>query len=442
MTTPTTHRHDREADRPELKLARAGSLAAEAEECLSTDHLKEAVASIRERRGPGSEFLGWLDLPGVAKTEVDELRAVAEELRTEVDTLVVVGIGGSYLGARALLDALHWQRRRSASPEILFAGHHLEASAITELLEILEDREFAVNVISKSGTTTEPAIAFRLIRDLLHRRHGPQGAARRIIATTDAKAGALRRLAAQEGYRCFVIPEDVGGRFSVLSPVGLFPLAVAGVDVETLLGGARQQLDRCLHAPEAEVHAIRYAAYRHCAFRRGLAVEVLASFHPSLHQLAEWWKQLFGESEGKEGLGLFPTAVDYTTDLHSLGQALQDGPRILLETFLRADRTEAGPILPHAKEDLDGLEYLAGRSVGEINATALEAVAEAHETGGVPVAEIVIDDLREGSLGGLLAFFEFACAVSGRLLGVNPFDQPGVEAYKLNLFRRLGRPGS
>jgi glucose-6-phosphate isomerase len=426
---------------PSLDLGRAGDLANATEQCVESPELAAAVASIRERRGLGHEFLGWLDLPERSRGEMMGLRESAAQLRSEIDTLVVVGIGGSYLGTRAVLDALRWKLWKEDGPELLFAGHHLEGSALEELLSSLEGREFAVNVISKSGTTTEPAIAFRLLREQMDRDYGQEKAVRRIVATTDATRGALRTLADEEGYRSFVVPDDVGGRFSVLSAVGLFPLAVAGVDIADLLDGAVQQMAHCLEAEVSEIEALRYAAYRHCAYTNGAAVEVLASFHPSLHHLAEWWKQLFGESEGKDAKGLFPAAVDYTTDLHSLGQAMQDGPRMLMETFLRIRLAAPGPTLPSSPRDLDGLEYLAGRSVGDINATALDAVAEAHRAGGIPVAELLIDDLEEPSLGSLLAFFEFSCAVSGRLLGVNPFDQPGVEAYKVKLFRLLGRPG-
>jgi glucose-6-phosphate isomerase len=419
---------------------RLGRLHADAERIVGDPAVAEATRSIRERRGLGHDMLGWLDLPA-RRDDLPRLLDTTARLREEIDTLVVVGIGGSYLGARAVLEATAWSRADDPGPRVFFAGHHLEAHELGALLRALEGREVAVNVISKSGTTTEPAIAFRLLRKQLEDTYGPEKAARRIVATTDAERGALRTLAQQKDYATFAVPDDVGGRFSVLSPVGLVPLAVAGCDVEALLDGARDEFARCLEGEPADVPAVRYAALRHAAYLQGSAIEVLASFFPSLHQVAEWWKQLFGESEGKQGRGLFPAAVDYTTDLHSMGQYLQDGRRLLLETFLDVAEPPKGPAIPSDRDDLDGLEYLAGRDVAAVNREALPAVADAHASGGVPCQVVTLPDLGEGSLGSLLAFFEFAVAVSGRLLGVHPFDQPGVEAYKTNLFRRLGKPG-
>jgi glucose-6-phosphate isomerase len=412
-----------------------GPVAEAAALAIESDRVVEAVQSIRDRRGAGSDFLGWLDLP-FADPGVEDL---AKELQGEIDTLIVVGIGGSYLGARAVLEATSW--RRQSGPRVLFAGHHLEAHALQQIVDAAGEGEVAVNVISKSGTTTEPAIAFRLLREKLEREYGKDKAARRIVATTDRERGALRTLATQKGYRTFVVPDDVGGRFSVLSPVGLFPLAVAGCDVAALLRGAAAEASRCLESDLVENPAVRYALQRDLALADGARVDVLASFHPSLRMIAEWWKQLFGESEGKEGRGLFPASVDYTTDLHSLGQYLQDGTRMLIETFLDVASPPPGPVVPTSEDDLDGLDYLAGRPVADINRVALPAVEEAHRSGGVPTQTLEIADLTEESLGSLIFFFEFAVAVSGRLLGVNPFDQPGVEAYKANLFRRLGKPG-
>ena len=327
-------------------------------------------------------------------------------LRKEIDTLVVVGHRRQATwGARAVLEATAWNRE--GGPRVFFAGHHLEAHELTRLLASLEGREVAVNVISKSGTTTEPAIAFRLLRKHLEDAYGPEKAARRIVATTDGQRGALRTLSEQKGYTTFVVPDDVGGRFSVLSPVGLLPLAVAGCDVTALLDGAAAEAKRCLHDDPSTVPAVRYAALRHAAHLQGSAVEVLASFFPSLHMIAEWWKQLYGESEGKQGRGLFPAAVDYTTDLHSMGQYLQDGRRILLETFLDVEDVPSGPTIPSDSDDLDGLEYLAGRHVAAVNREALPAVADAHVSGGVPCQVITLPDAGEASLGSLLYFFEF-----------------------------------
>ena len=423
-----------------LSTERLGRLHEEASRIVSAPEVAAACASIRQREGRGAEFLGWLDLP-TDRGDLPRLLEVAGRLREEIDTLVVIGIGGSYLGARAVHDATAHARRGAKHPRVLFAGHHLEGHALQEVLDACDEGEVAINVISKSGTTTEPAIAFRLLREKLESRYGEEKAARRIVATTDRERGALRTLTEEKGYDSFVVPDDVGGRFSVLTPVGLFPLAVAGCDVEALLDGAAAEARRCLEDEIADVPAVRYAALRHAAYLSGTAIEVLASFHPSLHNVAEWWKQLFGESEGKQGRGLFPAAVDDTTDLHSMGQYLQDGRRILLETFLAVNEPPAGPEIPSDSSDLDGLEYLAGRSVAEVNREALHAVADAHRDGGVPNLTVTLPDMSEGSLGSLFFFFEFAVSVSGRLLGVNPFDQPGVEAYKTNLFRRLGKPG-
>ncbi len=420
--------------------------------------LAAAIASLRQRAGPGADALGWIDLPHHrAREQQDEHRRLLEcarRLRGEIDTLVVIGIGGSYLGARAVLEASQHRldydakrAKRPLGPRVVWAGHHLEGSYYHDLLEGLRGREVAVNVISKSGTTTEPAVAFRLLRRALEEQYGPQKARGRIVATTDARKGALRTLAGRMGYETFIVPDDVGGRFSVLTPVGLLPLAVAGVDVDALLAGAAAEAQRCAGADPANVAdvtaipAVRYAAARYVLSLQGFAVEVLASFHPSLHYVAEWWKQLFGESEGKRGRGLFPAALDFTTDLHSMGQYMQEGRRFLLETFLEVRGAPEGPAIPAQGEDLDGLEYLAGRPVGAVNAQALAAVAQAHGDGGVPSMTVTLPALEEAALGSLLYFFEYAVAVSGRLLGVNPFDQPGVEAYKTNLFRLLGKPG-
>lgn len=407
----------------------------------SPGDLEAAVESIRRREGPGHEMLGWLDLPRRRDEELDRIRDVSARLDDEVELMVVIGIGGSYLGARAVLEALEPSLHGESRPLVLFAGHHLEASAYHRLLSALDGREVAVNVISKSGTTTEPAIAFRLLRAKLEKLYGKKKARTRILATTDARHGALRSLADEEGYESFVVPDDVGGRFSVLTPVGLLPLAIAGVDVDALLDGAAAEAERCHSVTALDLPAARYAAIRHALYAQGCRIEVLASFYPSLHSMAEWWKQLFGESEGKSGKGLFPAAVDYTTDLHSLGQYLQDGQRILLETFLDVERPLPGPVIPKEEIDLDQLNYLAGRPLSEVNRLALAPVADAHHAGGVPSVTLRIPEVSAASVGSLLFFFEYAVAVSGRLLGVNPFDQPGVEAYKANLFRALGKPG-
>jgi glucose-6-phosphate isomerase len=383
-------------------------------------------------------MLGWLDLPIAPADELQKISDCAERLRDELEALVVVGIGGSYLGTRAVLDAL----APASGLELHFAGHHLEASAYDRLLRQLRGRRWGIQVISKSGTTTEPAIAFRLLRSALESEVGAATARRRIVVTTDAQRGALREMVRRDGYESFVVPDDVGGRFSVFSPVGLLPLAVAGVDPAALLAGAARLRTLCLGAEADLSWPVQYAALRHALAQNAIAVEILASFQPSLAQVAEWWKQLFGESEGKGGQGLFPASLIYTTDLHSLGQYVQDGRRMLLETFLVVEAATAGTSVPAAPDDLDGLGYLEGRSLAEINRLAFDAVADAHAAGGVAVLSLHLPRLDTVCLGELLFGFEFAVAVSARLLGVNPFDQPGVEAYKQRLFAILAKPGA
>jgi glucose-6-phosphate isomerase len=414
------------------------------------DAMEPAVAAVAEEladgTSPGADFLGWLDLPSrISDDELAAIEAEAERVREFADAWVVVGIGGSYLGARAVLEALGGPAE--GAPEVLFAGTGLCSAGLAATLKRLEGREFGVGVISKSGTTLEPAVAFRILRALLVEKHAAGGAARRITAITDRSRGALRTLADEEEYCSFVIPDDVGGRFSVLTPVGLVPLAVAGVDVRALVRGAREMQEVCDAAPFAENPAHRYAAVRHGLYGKGFPVEMLSSFHSGLSQLQEWWKQLFGESEGKAGGGIFPASAVYTTDLHSLGQYLQDGRRDLQETFLAvrnaADElvVPADPGGPESGRDLDGLDYLAGRSLDEINWKAFEGTRNAHLEGGVPCTTIEIDRVTPGTVGALIYLFEKAVAVSGRLLGVNPFDQPGVETYKREMFRLLGKPG-
>ncbi len=410
------------------------------------DALEPAVAAaaqeLADRTSPGADFLGWLDLPSrITKDELAAVEAEAERVQEFADAWVVVGIGGSYLGARAVLEALGGPA--DGAPEILFAGTGLCSADLQHTLDRLADREFGVGIISKSGTTLEPAVAFRMLRALLVKKHAGAGAARRITAITDAARGALRTLADQEGYHDFVIPDDVGGRFSVLTPVGLVPLAVAGVDVRALVKGAREMQKVCDKAPLRENPAHLYAAVRHGLYGKGFSVEVLSSFHSGLRQLQEWWKQLFGESEGKGGAGIFPASAVYTTDLHSLGQYLQDGRRELQETFLAVRRAAEDLAVPAdpGGSDLDGLDYLAGRPLDEINWKAYEGTRNAHLEGGVPCTTIELKRITPETVGALIYLFEKAVAVSGRLLGVNPFDQPGVETYKREMFRLLGKTG-
>ena len=397
--------------------------------------------------GAGNDFLGWVHLPSsITDAELAAIEEQAARLRDRAEAVVCIGIGGSYLGARAVLEALSDPfaalRPRREGPAVLFAGQNLSEEYTAALLDALKERSFAVIVISKSGTTTEPAIAFRLLRAELERRYGKQGAAERIVAITDRARGALKTLATQEGYATFVIPDDVGGRYSVLTPVGLLPLAVAGIDIRALVRGA-VELERATaeDTPFDENPAARYATVRNLLYAEGKKIEILGSYEPALQYLNEWWKQLYGESEGKEGRGIFPASVTLTADLHSMGQYIQQGERILFETIVSvaepAHRVEVGS----DAENLDGLNFLAGRRISEVNRMAELGVQLAHVDGGVPNLRIEIPRIDARTVGALLYFFEKACGISGYLLGVNPFDQPGVEAYKKNMFALLGKPG-
>ncbi|MDH7514755.1 MAG: glucose-6-phosphate isomerase [Bacteroidota bacterium] len=399
----------------------------------------EARRRLIDRSGPGRGFLGWLDLPETIESHVSDIVETAGRLREETDVLVVIGIGGSYLGARAVIEACGGGTR--GFPRIRYAGHHLSGKYLASLLDELEGRRVTVNVISKSGTTTEPAIAFRVLKQWMENRYGRREAAKRIIVTTDPSKGPLRELASKEGYKTFPIPEDVGGRFSVLSAVGLFPIASAGHDVRALLEGARWMRSCFLRDEGGEAPSFRYAAARTALAAVGKRVEVLAVFEPELGMVAEWWKQLFGESEGKQRKGLFPSSVVYTTDLHSLGQYIQEGTPILFETFLRAESAGGDLVVPPLDGDSDGLQYLAGRGLSWINRKAWEGTALAHRAGGVPVMTISVAGLSCFEVGALLYMFQAAVAISGYAIGVNPFDQPGVEAYKRNMFALLGKPG-
>jgi glucose-6-phosphate isomerase len=393
------------------------------------------LRSLVRREGTGARMLGWLDLPRTPRSETLKIVEEAKRIQDENDCLVVIGIGGSYLGARAAIEAL----AEDAPFPVLFAGINLSPEYHERLLGRLEKSRFALCVISKSGTTLEPAIAFRILREKLLARFGARDARKRIVAITDRDAGALRKMASKESWTTFPIPPDVGGRFSVLSPVGLFPCAVAGIDVGEMIDGAADALARFTR-DDARNDAVRYATARHMLHRKGIAIEVLSTFHPELSALCDWWKQLAGESEGKRGTGLFPASAVMSTDLHSLGQYLQEGPRNILETFLSAAGPRAGLTVPADEADLDGLNYLALKRLSEVNRTAFEGTREAHAAGGIPVLTIETEAVTPGSVGELFVFFEIAVAISARLLGVNPFDQPGVEEYKRRMFRLLGRP--
>ncbi len=400
---------------------------------------------IERRTGAGSDFLGWCDWPErIAAEEVERIGQLAEEIRKEADALVVIGIGGSYLGARAVIEALSHSFERelpSRKPAIYYAGHHMSGKYLSELADVLKGKSVMLNVISKSGTTTEPALAFRFLKDLMARIAPNTDFRIAIIATTDARKGSLKTLADQQGYRTFVIPDDIGGRFSVLTPVGLIPIAAAGISVEELLKGARDMSAMLKQTDLANNPAYFYAVIRHYMYTHGKAIELLSNFEPSLHYIAEWWKQLYGESEGKGHQSLFTASVDFSTDLHSMGQWIQDGVRNIFETFLIVDKPLAETKVPALPEDIDGFNFLAGRMFDFVNRTAYEGVALAHKEGQVPNLTVRIPELNAYYLGQLIYFFEKACAMSGYLLGVNPFDQPGVEAYKTNMFALLGKKG-
>lgn len=408
---------------------------------LSVRHLD----ALNTGTGQGNEFLGWLTLPEEMQNIAGRIEKIANHLRSISDTTVIIGIGGSYLGSKAVIEALsHNFRTLKNKPdhEIIFAGQNLDEDYLADLLEILEDRNYSIVVISKSGTTTEPAIAFRILKDNLEKKTGIAEAATRIVAVTDESKGALRQMAETNGYETFVIPDDVGGRFSVLTAVGLLPVALSGLDINELLKGAAamQELTRNNKKPETNI-ALIYAAARNLLLSSGKPVEILVNFTPRLHFFAEWWKQLYGESEGKEGKGIFPAAVDMTTDLHSLGQYIQDGQRILFETILSVKNPGKKVTIPHVIEDLDQLNYIAGKRLSEVSRNAEEGTILAHNDGNVPVIRIEIPELNEYFIGQLIYFFEIACGISGYILDVNPFDQPGVEAYKKNMFALLNKPG-
>ncbi len=394
--------------------------------------------------GAGNDFIGWVDLPvNYDKDEFARIQAAAAKIRSDSRALVVIGIGGSYLGARAVVELLkspNYNALPKDTPDIYFAGNGISSDAVTEILTMIGDRDFSVNVISKSGTTTEPAIAFRIFKAALEKKYGVEGAKGRIYATTDKQKGALKTLASREGYESFVVPDNVGGRYSVLTAVGLLPIACCGIDIEALMQGAQRERAETLEQGVDSV-AVQYAMSRQALLNGGKSIEILAAYEPSFRFMAEWWKQLYGESEGKEGKGIFPASVDLTPDLHSMGQYMQQGQRILQETVVFFDRARTTVAVPSDEENLDGLNYLAGRAMHEINEKAMQATKAAHISGGVPVTEIRLPAITEEAVGALIYFFEFACGVSGYMQGVNPFDQPGVEAYKKNMFHLLGKPG-
>ena len=408
-----------------------------------------ALRALHAGSGKGSDFLGWLHLPtSISAADIADVQATAAKLSAGAEVVVVIGIGGSYLGAKAVIDALSHtfdalqDKSKRKAPLVLFAGQNIGEDYLAELMEILQGKSVACIAISKSGTTTEPALAFRIIKSFLEQTYGKNEAKNRIVAITDKSRGALRTMADKEGYKTFAIPDNIGGRFSVLTPVGLLPIACAGIDVAALVQGAvEMEKSTGANVPFEENIAAQYAALRNALYAKGKKVEVLANFNPKLHFVAEWWKQLYGESEGKDGKGIFTASVDFTTDLHSLGQYVQDGERMLFETVLSVATTKHRLTVPPDEDDLDGLNFLAGRRVDEVNRMAELGTQLAHVDGGVPNIRLELSDLSEYTLGELMYFFEKACGISGYMLGVNPFDQPGVEAYKKNMFALLEKPG-
>ena len=406
-----------------------------------------ANRALHEGTLPGSDFLGWVNLPSsITEAQIEEIEESAVQLRTLCDVVVVVGIGGSYLGAKAVIDALtssfDWLETKRENPVVVYAGNNISEDYLHELMEYLEDKSFGIINISKSGTTTEPALSFRILKNELEKKVGREEARKRIVAITDASKGALRTLAVKEGYKTFVIPDDVGGRYSVLTPVGLLPIAVAGINIRLLVQGALEmEKETDQTTPFKNNLAAIYAVTRNELYKKGKKIEILANFHPKLQYFAEWWKQLFGESEGKENKGIFNAAVNFTTDLHSMGQWIQEGERTIFETTISIDAPNKKLTIPHDEADLDGLNYLEGKRVDEVNKMAELGTRIAHVDGGVPNIVVSIPELTPYYIGQLIYFFEKACGISGYLLGVNPFDQPGVEAYKANMFALLEKPG-
>ncbi|MCK4995134.1 MAG: glucose-6-phosphate isomerase [Candidatus Omnitrophica bacterium] len=406
--------------------------------------IKLVHKELKDKSCPGNDYIGWVNLPSsIPNNLIEDLESTAKKIRKNCDVFVILGIGGSYLGAKACIEFLKpsfANELKSESPKVYFAGHNLSSDYLQDLFNVIKKKKVIINVISKSGTTTETAVVFRILKQYMEKIYGKNGAKDRIIATTDASAGALRKLAQTEGYKTFIIPDDVGGRFSVLTPVGLLPIAAAGINIRELLKGASDFEKKCDLLSLDKNPAYKYAGIRHILNKKGKVIEVLSSFHPSLRYIGEWWKQLFGESEGKDGKGIFPAACEFTTDLHSMGQMIQDGERNIFETFLIIEKSQSTIKVPRFKDNIDGLNYLAGKDLDYVNLKAYEATASAHYDGKVPNLSILIPKRTAFHLGQLFYFFEKTTAMSGLLLGVNPFNQPGVEAYKKKMFKLLGKP--
>ena len=406
---------------------------------------KELLVS---KTGPGNDFLGWIDLPVIYdKEEFARIKKAAAKIQSDSEVLLVIGIGGSYLGARAAIEFLRHgfynmiSKEQRKTPEIYFVGNSISSTYLKNLVDVIGDRDFSINMISKSGTTTEPAIAFRVLKEMMEKKYGKEEAAKRIYATTDKARGSLKSLATEEGYETFVVPDDVGGRFSVLTAVGLLPIAVSGADIDKLMEGAAAGRELALNSAFEDNDALKYAALRNIMLRKGKAIEILCNYEPAVHYVSEWWKQLYGESEGKDQRGIFPASVDLTTDLHSMGQFIQDGARNMFETVINVEQSRETITINEEPVDLDGLNYLAGQTVDFVNKSAMNGTILAHTDGQVPNFMIKVPEMNEFYLGELFYFFEFACGVSGYILGVNPFNQPGVESYKKNMFALLGKPG-
>ena len=428
--------------------SKAASFISNDEVALMKKLAEDAKEVLVSKTGAGNDFLGWIDLPvDYDKEEFDRIKKAAAKIQNDSEVLLVVGIGGSYLGARAAIEFLRHSfynivdKSIRKTPEIYFVGNSISSTYLKHLIDVIGDRDFSINMISKSGTTTEPAIAFRVLKKMAEEKYGKEGAAKRIYATTDKARGSLKSLATEEGYETFVVPDDVGGRFSVLTAVGLLPIAVSGADIDKLMEGARSGRERALNAAFEENDALQYAAVRNILLRKGKQIEILANYEPSVHFVSEWWKQLYGESEGKDQKGIFPASVDLTTDLHSMGQFIQDGSRNIFETVIDIETSREELFIEEEPVDLDGLNYLTGKSVDFVNKSAMNGTILAHTDGQVPNFLIHIPEVNEFYLGELFYFFEFACGVSGYILGVNPFNQPGVESYKKNMFALLGKPG-
>ena len=431
-----------------LKFSYENSGITEKEILNFSNQVAKIQKNLEKRADLEDDFVGWLNLPtDYDKDEFIRIKKAAKKIRSDSDVLVVIGIGGSYLGARAVIESLtpsfynSMSSENRKSPQILYAGNNLSPVYMNDLLELVADKDISINVISKSGTTTEPAIAFRIFREVLETKYGVEEARKRIYVTTDKKRGALKQLSNEEKYETFVIPDNVGGRFSVLTAVGLLPIAASGIDIDKLMEGAKQAQTRYSKNNLAENDCYKYAVVRNILYNKGKSIEVLANYEPKLHYLTEWWKQLYGESEGKELKGIFPAGVDLTTDLHSMGQYIQQGRRDLMETVINVKTDSADITIQSDDQNLDGLNYLSGKNLGYVNTKAMEGTIQAHVTGKVPNMFIELEKLDEKNIGELIYFFEKACAISGSILGINPFDQPGVEEYKKNMFRLLEKPG-